>query len=82
MLKLVVKKKVVRKLENDEHVSLEVNVSLYPFMCFNYSGFSILLNYTSSQEVFRKEIYHGTIMIYDTKTISCTIRPTYYAKTT
>ena len=36
----------------------------------------------SSQGVFSKDTYHCTIMIYDTKTISCTIRATYCAKTT
>ena len=28
--------------------------------------------------LFTEDIYHGTIMIYDTKTISCTIRAKYY----
>ena len=28
--------------------------------------------------LFTGDIYNGTIMIYDTKTISCTIRATYY----
>ena len=28
--------------------------------------------------LFTEDIYHGTIMIYDTKTISCTIRATWY----
>ena len=32
-----------------------------------------------SQGVFRKDIYHATVMIYDTKIISCTIGATYYA---
>ena len=41
---------------------------------YNLSGFSILLNHMSSQGVFSKDIYHGTVMIYDTKTMSCTIR--------
>ena len=57
--------------------------------CLNMSAlklmfldFFFLLNHRSSQGVFSKDIYHGTIMIYDTKTISCTIRGIYYTKTT
>ena len=67
-------------VENDHHVSLEANVSQFPLILFNLSGFS--LNHMSSQGVFSKDIYHGTVMMYDTKTISRTIRATYYAKTT
>ena len=42
-LKLVVKKEVVRELENDQHVSLVASVSLFPFISLHLSGFSILL---------------------------------------
>ena len=45
MLKLVVKKKVVSELENDHHVSLEANVSQFPYIFFYFSGFSISLVY-------------------------------------
>ena len=56
---------------------------MFPFIFFNLSAFTILLKHMSSQEVFAKDIYHGTIMIYDTKTLSCTTnRATHYAKTT
>ena len=51
----------MRELKNDQYVSLEANVSRFPFMFFSLSGF---------------------IMIHGTKTISCTIRATYEAKTT
>ena len=50
--------------------ALKPNVSRFPFIFFNLSGFSILLNNMSSQGVFSKDIYHATVMIYDTKTIS------------
>ena len=33
----------MRELENDQHVSLEANVSLFPFIFFNLSGLSTLL---------------------------------------
>ena len=56
--------------------ALRPNFSRFPFIFFNLSGFSILLNHMSSQGVFSKDIYHGTVMIYDAKTISCTIRAT------
>ena len=36
-------KEVVRELENDQHVSLEANVSQFPFIFFNLTGFSSLL---------------------------------------
>ena len=78
MLNLLIKLVV----ENDQHVSLEDNVSRFPFIFFNLSGFSILLNHMSSQGVFTKDIYHGTVTIYDTKTISSTIRATCYARPT
>ena len=62
---------------------LEANVSRFPFIFFNLSAFIILLNHMSFQGVFIKDIYDGTIVIlYDTKTISCTIKVTYYPKTT
>ena len=67
---------------NDQHVSLDANVSRFSFIFFSLSGFSISLNLVSSQEVFSKDIYKGTVMIYDTKTITCAIRTTYYARTT
>ena len=56
--------------------ALKPNVSQFPIIFFNLSAYSILLNHMSSQGVFSKDIYHGTEMIYDTKTISCTIRAT------
>ena len=76
-------REVAGELENAQHVSLEANVSPFPFIFFNLSGFSILLVTTCLlRGLFTKHIYHGTKMTYDTKTISCTIRATYYAKTT
>ena len=36
-------KEVARELENDQHVSLEANVSRFSFIFFNLPGFSILL---------------------------------------
>ena len=33
----------MRELENDQHVSLQANVSRFPFIFFNLSGFSTLL---------------------------------------
>ena len=66
-------KEVAREIENDKHVSLEANVSRFPFIFFNLSGFSILLVTTCLlRGLFTKDIYHGTV-IYGTKTISCTI---------
>ena len=62
--------------------ALKPNVSLFLFIFFNLSGFSILLNHMSSQGVFSKDINHGIVMVYDTKTISCTMTATYYARTT
>ena len=59
--------------------ALKPNLSRFPFIFFNLSGFSILLNHMSSQGVVSKNIYHATVMIYDTKTISCTIGATYCA---
>ena len=67
-LQLAVKKGV------EFHVSLQTNVSRIPFIFFNLSRFSILLVTTCLLKgLFTKDIYHGTIMIYDTKTKSCTI---------
>ena len=62
--------------------ALKPNVSRFPVFFFNLSGFSNLLNHMSYQGVFSKDIYHGSVMIYDTKTMSCTIRATYYGRTT
>ena len=41
-LKLVVKRSC-EELENDQHVSPEAKVSRFPFIFFNFSGFSTLL---------------------------------------
>ena len=72
-------KEVVRELENDQHVSLEANVSRFSCIFLNLSGFSILLvTKCLLRGLFTENIYHGTIMIYATKTISCTLRVTYY----
>ena len=77
------RKEVVRELENDEHVSLEANVSRFPSIFFNLSWFSTLLVTTCLlRGLFTEDFYHDTTMIYNTKTISSTIRATYYAKTT
>ena len=62
--------------------ALKLNVSLFAFIFFNRSGLSTLLNHMSFQGVSSKDIYHDTAMIYDVKTISCTIRATYYERTT
>ena len=47
-------------------LALKPNVSQFPVF-FNRPGFSILLNHMSSQGVSSKDVYHGTVMIYDTK---------------
>ena len=47
--------------------ALKPNVSRFPFIFFNRSGLCILLNHMSSQRVYSKGVYHGTVMIYDTK---------------
>ena len=70
------------KLSSINMSDLKPNVSRFPFIFCNFSGFRILLNHMSSQGVFSKDIYHGTVMIYDTKIVSCTIKATYYARTT
>ena len=66
-LKLVVKE-VVRELENYQHVSPEANVSHFPFIFFNLSGFSTMLVMTCLLRLFTQDFYHGT-MIDNTKTI-------------
>ena len=72
-------KEVVR----NQHVSLEANVSRFPFIFFNLSGFSnLLVTACLLRVLFTYDFYHGTTMIYNTKTISCTIGATYYGKTT
>ena len=67
---------------HDQHVSAEANVSRFPFIFFNLSGFSALLVTTCLLRLFTQDFYHGTTMIDNTKTISCTVRATYYARTT
>ena len=62
-------------------VSPEANVSHFPFIFFNLSGFSTLLVTTCLLRLFTQGFYHGTTMIDNTKTISCTVRATYYART-
>ena len=63
----------MRELENDQHVSPEANVSRFPFIFFNLSGFSTLLVTTCLlRGLFIKDLYHGTT-IYNTKTISSTV---------
>ena len=47
--------------------ALKPNVSQFPFIFFNRPGFSILLNHMPSQGVSSKDVYHGTVMIYNTK---------------
>ena len=81
LIKLVVK---IEEVVNVQHVSLKAIVSQFPFTFFSLSGFSILLNDMSSQGVFSKAIYHGTVMIYGTKPLLCTGRATctYYVRTT
>ena len=65
--------------EVELHVGLEANVSWFPLIFINLSGFSISLVTTCIlRGLFTEDIYHGTIMIYETKTISCTIRATCY----
>ena len=64
-----------------QHVSPEANVSHFPFIFFNLSGFSTLLVTTCLLRLFTQDFYHGTTMIDNTKTISCTVRATYYART-
>ena len=63
-----------------------INIPVLKPMFLDFLSFSSvflgLVFYVSSQGVFGKDIYHDTIMINDTKTISCTISATYYAKTT
>ena len=67
---------------HDQHVSPEANVSRFPFIFFNLSGFSTLLVTTCLLRLFTQDFYHGITMIDNTKTISCTVRATYYARTT
>ena len=55
-----------------QHVSPEANVSHFPFIFFNLSGFSTLLVTTCLLRLFTQDFYHGTTMIDNTKTISCT----------
>ena len=64
-----------------QHVSPEASVSHFPFIFFNLSGFSTLLVTTCLLRLFTQDFYHGTTMIDNTKTISCTVRATYYART-
>ena len=64
-----------------QHVSPETNVSHFPFIFFNLSGFSTLLVTTCLLRLFTQDFYHGTTMIDNTKTISRTVRATYYART-
>ena len=64
-----------------KRVSPEANVSHFPFIFFNLSGFSTLLVTTCLLRLFTHGFYHGTTMIDNTKTISCTVRATYYART-
>ena len=64
-----------------QHVSPEANVSHFPFIFLNLSGFSSLLVTTCLLRLFTQGCYHGTTMIDNTKTISCTVRATYYART-
>ena len=52
--------------------ALKLNVSRFAFIFFNRSALSTLLNHMPSQGVSTKDIYHDTVMIYDTKTISYT----------
>ena len=59
----------------------ETNVSHFPFIFFNLSGFSTLLVTTFLLRLFTQDFYHGTTMIDNTKRISCTVRATYYART-
>ena len=70
--------KLVMELENDQHVSPEANLSRFPFNIFNLSGFSTLLVTTCLlRGLFTQDFYHGTTTIYNTKTISSTVRATY-----
>ena len=62
--------------------ALKPNVSQFSFIFFNRPGFSVLLSHMSSQGVSSKDVYDGTIMIYDTKQYPLCIRATYYARTT
>ena len=64
-----------------QHVSPEAYVSHFPFIFSNLSGFSTLLVTTCLLRLFTQDFYHGTTMIDNTKTISCTVRATYYART-
>ena len=52
-----------------------------PIIFFNLSGFSTLLVTTYLLRLFTQDFYNGTTMIDNTKTISCTVRATYYART-
>ena len=64
-----------------QHVSPEANVSHFPFIFFNLSGFSTLVVTKCLLRLFTQDFYHGTTMIGNTKTILCTVRATYYART-
>ena len=55
-------KEVVSELENYQHVSPETNVSHFPFIFFNLSGFSTLLVTTCLlRGIFTPDFYHGTM---------------------
>ena len=64
-----------------QHVSPEANVFHFPFIFFNLSGFRTLLVTTCLLRLFTQDFYHGSTMIDNTKTILCTVRATYYART-
>ena len=67
---------------NYQHVSPKANVSHFPFIFFSLSGFNTLLVTTCLLRLFTQDFYHSTTMIDNTKTISCTVRATYYARIT
>ena len=50
----------MRELENYQHVIPEANVSHFPFIFFNLSGFSTLLVTTCLLRLFTQDFYHGT----------------------
>ena len=49
--------------------ALKLNVSRFAFIFFSEVLKTTSLNHMSSQGVSTKDIYHDTVMIYDTKTI-------------
>ena len=80
-LKLAIKRSW-REFGNDQHFSLEANVSRLPFITQSFWVYYFSSNHMSSQGAIylRRQPWHYNDLLY--QTISCAIKATYYAKTT